>query len=186
MLIASPRQLLYTGLMKKTAIQFSITALLLTGFCNSALADIYKHIDAEGRVTYSNIKSKNASKLSIADDTDTADNAEQASNPSTKTRSSPKHFPRVDADTQNQRDTKRQAILEAELLAEKSALDLAKKAHAEAASKPEIAHQKNSDGSVSTYRNMAKFNEKMKPLQAEVDNHQNNIELLQKELNGMR
>jgi hypothetical protein len=33
---------------------------------------------------------------------------------------------------------------------------------------------------------MAKFNEKMKPLQSEVDNHQNNIELLQKELNGMR
>jgi hypothetical protein len=33
---------------------------------------------------------------------------------------------------------------------------------------------------------MAKFNEKMKPLQAELDNHQNNIELLQKELNGMR
>lgn len=173
--------------MKKTAIQFSITALLLTGVCNSALADIYKHVDAEGRVTYSNIKSKNASKLSIADDgTDTPNTAEQSNRQSTKTRSSPKHFPRVDADTQNQRDTKRQAILEAELLAEKAALDLAKKAHAEAASKPEIAHQKNSDGSVSTYRNMAKFNEKMKPLQAEVDNHQNNIELLQKELNGMR
>ena len=65
-------------------------------------------------------------------------------------------------------------------------LSLAKEAYALEAAKPEIAKQKNSDGTVSTYRNMAKFNEKMKPLQAEVDNHQNNIELLQKELNGMR
>ena len=76
--------------------------------------------------------------------------------------------------------------LEAELKAEKAALSLAKEAYALEAAKPEIARQKNSDGTVSTYRNMAKFNEKMKPLQAEVDNHQNNIELLQKELNGMR
>jgi len=79
-------------------------------------------------------------------------------------------------------DAKRQSILEAA----KAALSLAKEAYANAASKPEIVHQKNNDGTVSTYRNMAKFNEKMQPLQAEVDNHQNNIELLQKELNGMR
>jgi len=90
------------------------------------------------------------------------------------------------ADIFKSTDAKRQSILEAELKAEKAALSLAKEAYANAASKPEIAHQKNSNGTVSTYRNMAKFNEKMQPLQAEVNNHQNKIELLQKELNGMR
>ena len=155
-------------------------------FASTALADIYKHTDANGVVTYSNIKSKDAIKLNIANDGEHVEKAEPNSPTNNKPRTSPNHFPRVDADLQNQRDAKRQTILEAELKAEQAALNVAKTAYAEAASKPEIAQQKNRDGTVSTYRNMAKFNEKMKPLQAEVDNHQNNIELLQKELNGMR
>lgn len=129
------------------------------------LADIYKYTDANGVVTYSNLKSKGAIKLNIPNGSD---------------------FSRVDADLQKQRDVKRQTILEAELKSEQIALKAAKEAYAQEASKAEIARQKNSDGKVTTYRNMEKFNEKMKPLQAELDNHQNNIELLQKELNCMR
>lgn len=165
-----------------------ISTLVLALFAGPVLADIYKHTDANGVVTYSNLKSKGAIKLNIANDGDSSnasDQAEQAS-PRSRPRQSGNDFPRVDTNTQNQRDAKRQSILEAELKAEKAALSLAKEAYALEAAKPEIARQKNSDGTVSTYRNMAKFNEKMKPLQAEVDNHQNNIELLQKELNGMR
>ena len=165
-----------------------ISALVITLFTSPLLADIYKHTDDNGVVTYSNLKSKGAIKLNIANDGDSSnasDTAEQAS-PRSRPRQSSNDFPRVDANTQTQRDAKRQSILESELKAEKAALSLAKEAYALEASKPEIARQKNSDGTVSTYRNMAKFNEKMKPLQAEVDNHQNNIELLQKELNGMR
>ena len=129
------------------------------------LADIYKHTDANGVVNYSNLKSKGAIKLNIPNSSD---------------------FSQLDADLQKQRDAKRQTILEAELKSEKIALKAAKEAYVQEAAKGEIARQKNSDRTVSTFRNMAKFNEKMKPLQAEVDNHQNNIELLQKELNGMR
>jgi len=165
-----------------------ISALAFTLFTGAALADIYKSTDANGVVTYSNIKTKNAIKLNIANDGDSS-SVSAASEPNSsrsKPRQSGDDFPRVDADLQNRRDAKRQSILEAELKAKKAALSLAKEAYANAASKPEIAHQKNNDGTVSTYRNMAKFNEKMQPLQAEVDNHQNNIELLQKELNGMR
>lgn len=172
--------------MKKNSPPLCLSAVLITLLASPALADIYKYTDANGVVTYSNIKSKNAIKLNIATDSDLIEKVESNAPPSSKTRSSSNDFPRVDADMQNQRDAKRQAILEAELKAEKAALISAKEAYAQAASKPEIAHQKNSDGTVSTYRNMAKFNEKMKPLQAEVDNHQNNIELLQKELNGMK
>ena len=129
------------------------------------LADIYKNTDANGVITYSNLKSKGAIKLNIPNSSD---------------------FSRVDADLQKQRDVKRQTILEAELKSEQIALKAAKESYVQEAAKGEIARQKNSDGTVPTFRNMAKFNEKMKPLQAEVENHQNNIELLQKELNGMR
>jgi hypothetical protein len=166
----------------------AISALVITLFTSTVLADIYKHTDDNGVVTYSNLKSKGAIKLNIANDGDSSNTSEQTepANSRSKPRQSGNDFPRVDSNTQNQRDAKRQSILEAELKAEKAALSLAKEAYAVEAAKPEIARQKNSDGTVSTYRNMAKFNEKMKPLQAEVDNHQNNIELLQKELNGMR
>jgi len=165
-----------------------IGTLVFSLFARPVLADIYKHTDANGVVTYSNLKSKGATKLNIASDGDSSNASEQTepANSRSKPRQSGSDFPRVDTNTQNQRDAKRQSILEAELKAEKAALSLAKETYALEAAKPEIARQKNSDGTVSTYRNMAKFNEKMKPLQAEVDNHQNNIELLQKELNGMR
>jgi hypothetical protein len=42
---------------------------------------------------------------------------------------------------------------------------------------------KNANGSTSTFRNVPKYQEKMKALQAEVDAHQRNIDLLTKELN---
>ena len=174
--------------MTKNILLSCISTLVFTVFAGLVLADIYKHTDANGVVTYSNLKSKDAIKLNIANDGDSSNASEPTEQTSSrsKPRQSGSDFPRVDANTQNQRDAKRQSILEAELQAEKVALSLAKEAYALEAVKPEIARQKNSDGTVSTYRNMAKFNEKIKPLQAEVDNHQNNIELLQKELNGMR
>jgi predicted RNase H-like nuclease (RuvC/YqgF family) len=165
-----------------------ISTLVFSLFASPVLADIYKHMDANGVVTYSNLKSTGAIKLNIANDGDSSNTSEQTEpgNSRSKPRQSGSDFPRVDTNTQIQRDAKRQSILEAELKAEKAALSLAKEAYALEAAKPEIARQKNSDGTVSTYRNMAKFNEKMKPLQAELDNHQNNIELLQKELNNIR
>ena len=45
-----------------------------------------------------------------------------------------------------------------------------------------IAHQ--ADGK--TYRNMAKYNEKMKNLQADVDGHESNIKLLEKEIASLK
>jgi len=72
--------------------------------------------------------------------------------------------------------------LQAELNAEKAALEEAKKAYAEGEANPEV--YRTVDGK--TFRNMPKFEAKMKGLQENVDNHQKNIELLQKELDGLR
>lgn len=150
-----------------------------------AQAEIYKIVDANGNVTYSNVKIKGAKKLdlesadtSFGNETNNSGNNETKRVPKSRT-PTPASFPKVDADTQNQRDGKRKDILKSELDAEKLALDEAKKAYAEGESNPEVFKTK--DGK--TLRNVPKFQEKMKNLQAEVDAHQRNIDLLTKEIN---
>ena len=161
-----------------------------------AYAEIYKTVDSEGRVTYSNVKIKGAKKLDL-EPSDTSFGTGSSSGdgavkraPQTRT-ATPASFPKVDAGTQNQRDGKRKDILQGELDAEIKALDDAKKAYAEGESKPEVyktpvvigPNGKKSGGN--TLRNVPKFEEKMKNLQADVDAHQRNIELLQKEINAI-
>ena len=179
-----------------------LTGLLLPTF---AQAEIYKTIDANGNVTYSNVKLKGSKKLNLepADTSfgtdsnakpsrgaENSDSAEPKRSPA-KT-ATPASFPKVDAGTQNQRDGKRKEILQGELDSEKQALDNAKKAYAEGESNPEVfktpvvtgADGKKSGGA--TRRNVPKFEEKMKSLQADVDVHQRNIDLLTKEINATK
>ncbi len=156
-------------------------------FSVATKAEIYKHVDADGRITYSNIKSKGATRLDIDPDSNvikndrprTNNNRENANNNRTAT---PSDFPKVDKQTQNNRDSKRQEILQNELEGEKAALAQAKKAYAEGEANPEMV--RHADGK--TFRNVAKFQEKMKSLQADVDGHENNIKLLEKELESLR
>jgi len=150
----------------------------------AAVAEIYKHVDADGRVTYSNIKSKGATRLEIDPDANNISNdrAKAKNNSANKRTATPDSFPRVDKDMQNQRDGKRRSILQSELDAEKAALEEAKKAYTEGESNPEVYRTANGQ----TYRNVPKFDEKMKALKENVDNHQKNIELLQKELDSLR
>jgi hypothetical protein len=151
----------------------------------SAFAEIYKHVDADGRVTYSNIKSKGSTRLEIDPDANNISNDRakaKTNNTASKRTATPDSFPRVDKDTQNQRDSKRRSILQGELDAEKAALEEAKKAYAEGESNPEVYRT----ASGQTFRNVPKFEAKMKGLKENVDNHEKNIELLQKELDSLR
>jgi Domain of unknown function (DUF4124) len=171
-----------------TFLSILFTAFLLPQF---AFAEIYKHVDADGRITYSNVKIKGAKKLAL-EPADTSfgtgagssDDGGAKRAPATRT-ATPANFPKVDAGTQNQRDSKRKDILQSELDAERKALEEAKKAYAEGESKPEVYQKKNADGTSKTFRNVAKFEEKMKGLQAEVDAHQRNIELLEREISNI-
>ena len=168
--------------------QITFLSLLLTALMlpHLAQAEIYKMVDSEGRVTYSNVKIKGAKKLQLepADTNFGTDSSSEKKHTSSTRTATPESFPKVDAGTQNQRDGKRKEILQGELDAEKKALDDAKKAYAEGESNPEVYQQKNANGTSKTFRNVAKFDEKMKGLQADVDAHQRNIELLQKEINA--
>lgn len=166
--------------MKKQLI-FTIISLL---FSHIASAEIYKNVDADGRVTYSNIKSKGAVRLEIDTNSNSVgDEPSKTNKPApNKHTSTPEGFPRITKDTQNQRDDKRRTILQTELEAEKLALAEAKKAYIEGEANPEV--YKTASGQ--TFRNVPRYEEKMKNLKENIDNHQKNIELLQKELDSLR
>lgn len=163
----------------------TLAVLLSITLSFSAHAEIYKRVDADGRVTYSNIKTKGATRLEFDPDANNIVNERpkksESSSSGNKRTATPEGFPKVDKQTQNQRDTKRQEILQNELDSEKAALEEAKKAYAEGEAKPEIYKAANG----ATMRNVAKFQEKMKNLQADVDSHENNIKLLQKEIDNL-
>lgn len=163
-----------------TLLSIAISVLLLPVLAH---AEIYKVIDAQGHVTYTNVKVKGALKTDIepADTSfggDKPASAPTAKKPATTKTATPGSFPKVDSDTQNQRDDKRKEVLKSELEGEKKALEEAKKALAEGESNPEVF--KTAEGK--TFRNVPKFEAKMKTLQSEVDAHQRNIELLNKEI----
>ncbi len=163
---------------------FIILTLSLLGLPFLTYAAIYKHVDTNDRVTYSNVKIKGGKKLMIepADTsfgTNTGRDAE--SSPASK-KATPSNFPKVNKNTQKQRDNSRKQILLSELASEKVALTNAKKAYAEGKAKPEVYRKRNADGSSNTFKNVPKFEAKIKKLQETVDSHQRNLDFLQKEI----
>ena len=154
--------------------------LLIIGFSMQASAAIYKKIEENGRVTYTNIPIKGAEKLDL-DDTAPVNSGRSSSGrtinlPSNNT--TPSDFPSVNSDTQTQRDGKRKDILSQELNAERKALEEAKQAYKEGESNPEM----NVSANGKRFRNIPKFEEKMQRLDADVKAHERNVKLLEKEL----
>ncbi|NOT68939.1 MAG: DUF4124 domain-containing protein [Methylophilaceae bacterium] len=155
-------------------------------------AQIYKSVDADGHITYSNVPIKGAVKLNIEvaepnDSSANRNNAEAARGTSgSGSRSKPAATPgkslRIDPEVQDKRDDKRKKILQDELEAERKALAEAKLAYQEGESNPEVYRAANGK----TFRNVAKFDEKMQGLKNEVETHEKNIQLLQKELGSSK
>jgi len=158
-----------------------LVMLLGLGACLTAHAEIFKHVDADGHVTYSNVPMKGATRLNLEPSTSGNGKAVNSGQRASST-ATPAGFPRVDQGTQKERDGKRQDILNDELANERKALEDAKKNLAEGGENPETF--KGKDGK--TYRNVAKFDEKIQKLQEDVTLHQKNIELLEKELGNTK
>lgn len=151
-----------------------------------AYADTCKYEDASGHIVYTNIPLKGAKKLSCFG----FDGSPKAGGDKPRAQPSPANFPKVDSNTQKQRDETRRKILEDELESEQKALEQAKADYAEGESVPDVFKTtivgKDGKPQVVTHRNVAAFEEKMKKLQESVDLHQKNIEMLQTELAGLR
>lgn len=185
MVVANSNSLIYTTAMNKSFILIlAFIAYTLPAVSNAA---IYKYVDENGHVTYSNIKTKGGKRIDLEPaDTNFGTKAQEELKARSPTKSTePSDFPRVDNNTQRQRDQSRKEILLSELVSERAALANAKRAYEEGAADPEVSQIKNANGGTSTFRNVAKYQEKMKQLQLEVDVHQRNIELLEKEISNI-
>jgi hypothetical protein len=126
-------------------------------------ADIYKFVDENGRVTYTNIPKKGAKKLDVGSESSPAKSRSNAG---------PSSFPRVDSQTQKKRDDMRKQILQDELNTEQKALADAQKA------------LKDGEGTRvgDEAKNYQKYLDRVQRLKDNVASHERNIEALKKEL----
>ncbi|MCX7183972.1 MAG: DUF4124 domain-containing protein [Nitrosospira sp.] len=134
----------------------------------TAFAEIYKHVDKEGRITYSNTPTKGAKKLYL-------DPAAAQPRPKVTT---PEGFPKVARKVQQQRDVKRREILAEELAAEEMLLSDAR----QALKKGEVNYQALKVSPAQSRHNVVNSEEQMKKLQEQVLLHENNIVALKREL----
>lgn len=154
--------------------KFYTLSLLLVFFGVSAAdAQVFKCVDADGRITYTNDRS--ASKgCSVVE------NQNVSSIPSTprsgaSSGGTSTTFPKISPDAQRARDEGRRQILELELSSEERELAAAQKALTEQEG------IRNGDE-----RNFQRVLDRLQPFKDKVELHQRNIEALRKEINGLR
>ncbi len=143
----------------------------LAGIAFPAWSDVYKCVDDDGHVTYTNAKPSPKSKCTALsrDQRVSTVPGRAASAPS------PAGFPKVDGDTQKARDHDRRKILEQELATEQKNLDLAKK---------ELSAQE----AIRTgdERNYQRVIERLQPYKDKVALHERNLDALKKEIGSLR
>lgn len=141
-------------------------------YATSAQAEIYKKVDEDGHVTYSSAPIKGAKKLHL----------EPLPTMAPPPKVAPNNFPRVNEETQSRRDDTRRKILEDELTSEQQALVDAQRALQDAKDNPEVS--KGPSGQ--TFRNVAKYEEKVNTAEEQVRAHEKNIEALKAELSNLK
>ncbi len=157
-----------------------------------AHADVYKCVDADGHVTYTNAKGVAKGCKLLSQD-------QRVSTVPGRTAAAPAGFPKVDGDTQRARDSERRKILERELATEQNQLELAQKELAEQ-EQTVLPAERNAktitvtgkDGKPVTQTvpggtiNQAKVQERVQPYRDKVALHERNIEALKKEIGNLR
>lgn len=162
-----------------------LLSILLCGLSQSALADVYKCVDANGRITYTNdpAAARGCSKLDTSQAVSTVpapargSPAAKPASPSSgsSATSASGSFPRVSPGAQRSRDDTRRDVLQTELANEQRALETAE---AELAEQDAVR--------LGSEQNYQKKLDRLQPFQDRVDLHRRNIEALNKELQGLR
>lgn len=162
--------------------QLSVLSCALA-FAGIAQAEIYKRVDADGRVTYSSAPIKGGKKLQLEPLPTMAAQPVPAKNRETAARdANSSDFPRVDAATQNKRDDARRKILDDELATEIKALEEARAKLKDAQDTPMV--YKNAQGQ--TFRDVPKYEKNVSEAQAEVTAHEKNIKALKSEIGNLK
>lgn len=161
-------------------IRFSLLILSCAFVCTDiAQAEIFKRVDKDGHVTYSSSPVKGAEKLQLEP---LPTMKAQAIPPKSRTHTTSPDFPRVDGETQSRRDDTRRKILEDELASEQQALAEAHAKLKDSEDSPETFKGANGQ----TYRNMAKYEEKVNAAQDDVKAHEKNIQALKTEIANLK
>lgn len=145
-----------------------LACVLVTG-SPPVIADIYKSVDSEGRVTYSNLPSKGAKRIEVTGDSG-------AHKPPGQATSTPSGFPKVDSNTQRSRDSVRRRILSDELAAEEKLLAEAQSSYKNG----------NPDLLPGEQASTPKFQERVTRLRQTVTLHEKNIVALKQELAAIK
>lgn len=142
-------------------------------------ADIYKHIDANGNITFTNAPMAGAQRIIVEQSRQVPRPAAKARTGAESSRSaapSPPAFPRVDSSSQKERDVNRRRILEEELASEQRLLTERKKELTEA----------ESNRSAQERANPAKYVARIGQLRENMTLHEKNIAALQAEISKIR
>lgn len=151
-----------------------LSLLLCLMLAAPAQADIYKYVDENGRVTFTDVYKKGAKRIDLPGAPTPLPANEKpvkraASNPS------PANFPRIDAGTQKRRDDIRRQVLMDEIAGERRNADEARRqlALGERVQPGERATD-------ATYLN------RVKKLQSTVQQHEQNVTSIQRELANLK
>ncbi len=151
--------------------RFSLLFAVL--WASQAAGQTCKYVDAEGRVTYSNVEIKGAKKVMCFDPLPPP--PATAPRPAKPAVSGGDKFPRVDAETQRKRDGSRRQILEQELANEEKLLAEARQALTEG----EAVR-------LGGERNYQKYLDRVQKLKDDVTLHEKNVNALKQELANTR
>ena len=147
-------------------------ALLLAWLALPAHADIWECMDDSGNRRFTNIKSESRGcKLIDVGPTNTM----PAGKPQAASKATPRDFPKVDGDTQRQRDAERRKILDQEMATEQKLLDQARK---------ELSEQESQR--FGSERNYQRVLDRLEPYKKKVKLHEDNIVSLRRELTSTR
>jgi hypothetical protein len=144
-------------------------ALLLMLAVPRASAEIWECVDASGNKRFTNIRAdaKGCRQLDVP----APNTVSGGGKPPAKSAESPKNFPKVDGDTQKQRDNDRRKILEQELASEQKLFDQARK---------DLDEQESQR--LGSERNYQRVLDRLEPYKKKVKLHEDNMANLKREL----
>jgi hypothetical protein len=153
--------------------RFLLIGLILGLSATALRADIYECVDPNGNKRFTNIKAeaKGCKLLNVSVPNVVSTPKAPGAKGGAAATPTPSSFPKVDADTQRQRDTDRRRILDQELANEEKLLDQAKK---------DLAAQ--DSVRLGSERNYQRVIERLEPYKKKVKLHEDNIASLKREL----
>jgi hypothetical protein len=150
----------------------ALPLLLALGFAPMASAQVYKCVNADdNRVTYTNDRdSAKAKGCKVLD----AEQSISTISMNPKATPTPSTFPKVTSDSQRERDNARRQVLETERSDELKALEAARQ---------ELTEQENTRNG--DERNYQKVLDRVQPYKDKVEQHERNLEALNKEISNL-